>query len=218
EGRHLPGLLVVERDVADEVLDDGEGPHRGDRDGLVLGEGRHPGHAAQPGLAVDLHGAGAALAGLAVPAHGQVGGLGGLEPVDDVEDDLALVHLDGEVFELAFATLAAPDPELRLVTHFAILSNSAISSSVRYLLSSSRSNSEIRSSRIAGCSCSSTVMEVPSSVEQTSSLRRHSGRMPGWSSRVWPPRLSSRSSAALATHSDTRIMLRRSSARCQPGL
>ena len=40
----------------------------------------------------------------------------------------------------------------------------------------------------------------------------------GWSSRVWPPRLSVRCSAALATHSLTSSMLRMSIARCQPGL
>jgi len=42
--------------------------------------------------------------------------------------------------------------------------------------------------------------------------------MSGKSSRVCPPRLSRRVSAALATHSLTISMLRRSMARCQPGL
>ena len=42
--------------------------------------------------------------------------------------------------------------------------------------------------------------------------------MPGKSSRVWPPRDSVRSSAARATHRHTASMLRRSRARCQPGL
>ena len=65
--------------------------------GLVLGERGHPGHAHQPRPAVDLRAARPALAGLAVPADGEVAGLGGLEPVDDVEDDLALVHLHGVV-------------------------------------------------------------------------------------------------------------------------
>ena len=56
------------------------------------------------------------------------------------------------------------------------------------------------------------------SSEQTRLSWRHFGSIAGKSSRVCPPRLSSRSSAALATHSLTSSMLRRSSARCQPGL
>ena len=97
ERRDLAGLLVVERHVGDQVPDHREGPHRRDGDRLVLGERRHPGHAQQPRPAVDLGAARAALAGLAVPAHREVAGLGGLQPVDDVEDDLALVDLDGVV-------------------------------------------------------------------------------------------------------------------------
>ena len=47
---------------------------------------------------------------------------------------------------------------------------------------------------------------------------RQFGSILGKSSRVWPPRDSVRSSAAFAVHSETVNMLRRSSARCQPGL
>ena len=111
ESRDLPGLLVVEGDVGDQVADHRERPQRRDGDHLVLGEGRHPGHAQQPRPAVDLGAARAALAGLAVPAHRQVAGLGGLQPVDDVEDDLALVDLDGVVLQLAAVGVAAPHPE-----------------------------------------------------------------------------------------------------------
>ena len=68
------------------------------------------------GHAVDLRRARAALARLAVPADGEVGRLGGLQPVDDVEDDLALVDLDREVLQLAAVDVAPPDPELRCRT------------------------------------------------------------------------------------------------------
>ena len=81
----------------------GKARMRRHRDRLVLGEGAHPGHAQQPRPAVDLGAARAALAGLAVPAHREVRGLGRLEPVDDVEDDLALVDLDGVVLQGAAA-------------------------------------------------------------------------------------------------------------------
>ena len=59
-----------------------------------------------------------------------------LQPVDDVEDDLALVDLDGEVLEVAVAVVAAPDPEPRVVAHQAFFSSGRIasSSSVMYLL------------------------------------------------------------------------------------
>ena len=40
-----------------------------------------------------------------------------LQPVDDVEDDLALVHLDRVVDELALLVVAAPDAELCVVAH-----------------------------------------------------------------------------------------------------
>ncbi|SKU76660.1 Uncharacterised protein [Mycobacteroides abscessus subsp. abscessus] len=58
----------------------------------------------------------------------------------------------------------------------------------------------------------------PPVVLHTSSVLRQVASMFGWSSRVCPPRLSVRSSAALATHSLTSSMLRMSIARCQPGL
>ncbi|CFS45049.1 Uncharacterised protein [Mycobacterium tuberculosis] len=55
-------------------------------------------------------------------------------------------------------------------------------------------------------------------ARHTSKILRQLGSIPGWSSRVWPPRLSVRCSAALATHSLTSNMLRRSMDRFQPGL
>ena len=59
-------------------------------DRLALGQLVHPRHAHQARQAVDLGRARAALARLAVPPAGQVGGRSGLDPVEDVEDDLAL--------------------------------------------------------------------------------------------------------------------------------
>src|SRR6476620_3150651 len=117
EGRDLARLGVVEGHVGHEVADHGERAQRCDGDRLGLAEGGHPGHAEKPRHAVDLGAARSALAGLAVPPHREIAGLGRLEPVDDVEDDLALVDLDGVVDELAALGVAAPDPEPRVVAH-----------------------------------------------------------------------------------------------------
>ncbi len=65
--------------------------------------------------------------------------------------------------------------------------------------------------------CRLMVTRSPSS-EQIRLTLRHSADIFGKSSRVWPPRLSWRSSADCATHSEISNMLRRSRARCQPGL
>src|SRR6185437_14628769 len=58
-----------------------------------------------------------ALARLAVPPDGQVAGLGRLQPVQHVEDDLALVDLDLVVGEFAGPRVPAPDPQRSLVPH-----------------------------------------------------------------------------------------------------
>ena len=134
ERRHLARLLVVEGHVGDEVADDRERAQRRDGDRLVVVEGVHAGHAHQPRATVDLGAARPALAGLAVPAHGEVLRLRRLEAVDDVEDDLALVHLDLEVVQLAVVVRPSPDPELRGVPHHAPPSGSAVSSSVGHVL------------------------------------------------------------------------------------
>src|SRR5690606_28156463 len=78
--------------------------------------------------AVDLRAARAALAGLAVPADGEVAGLGRLDAVDRIEDDLALLDLDGEVLQPAALGVAAPDLERLFVSHH-FSSNSALRSS-----------------------------------------------------------------------------------------
>ena len=159
ERRQLLGLLVVERDVGDQVADHREGAHRRDRDGLVLLEVREPAHAHQPRLAVDLGAARAALAGLAVPPDGEVAGLGGLHAVDRVEHDLALGDLDGVVLDLAAVLVAAPDPQLQRVAH------------AKYFFSSSGITGN-------GFSCRSTP--VPSALRLTTRfLVPHSGFGPG---------------------------------------
>ena len=117
----------------------------------------------QPRPAVDLGAARAALAGLAVPADGEVGRLGGLQPVDDVEDDLALVDLDVEVLELAVGVVAAPDPELARRSPSVLSSigcwtwrsgcSGSSSSAVMYFVSSSSSNSASSSGGIGGSGC-----------------------------------------------------------------
>src|SRR6478672_1675368 len=58
ERRQLPGLLVVERDVGDQVADHREGPHGGHGDRLARVEVREAGHAQQSWSAVDLGAAG----------------------------------------------------------------------------------------------------------------------------------------------------------------
>ena len=99
--RDLAGLLVVERDVGDEVALHRERAQRRDgRDGVLLPVNvliRVVQRSRGKPLTSALH---EPRARLAVPAHRQVGRLGGLQPVDDVEDDLALVDLDGEVLQL----------------------------------------------------------------------------------------------------------------------
>ena len=182
ERRDLPRLGVVERDVGDQVPDDREGAHRRDRQRLFRREGRHPGHAGQPGPPVDLHRARPALARLAVPPDGQVIGLGGLQPVQHVEDDLALVDLDLVVGELAGPRVPAPDPQRHLVAHQCFSSAApgrpASSSSVMYFFSSLTSNSSSRSVRIAGIGWRRSATWSPSSVQIRLSLR-HSGDISG---------------------------------------
>src|SRR5215217_218051 len=187
EGRDLPRLGVVERHIRDQVAQHREGAQRRDRHHVGLREDAHPRHAQQPRTAVHLRTAGPALAGLAVPAHGQVGSLGRLQPVNDVEHDLALVDLDVVVGQRAALVVPAPDPELPLVGHDAprcspgpVPSSAASSSTVRYFPSSSRSNKAARSARRAGTGWRVSSTPLPSSrSRQTRLTPRQPGSMPG---------------------------------------
>src|SRR5699024_9253204 len=66
-----------------------------------------------------------ALARLAVPAHRQVRAPGGLQPVDQVQDDLALLRRYLVVHEFAATGRTPPHPQLRLVRHAGSLLTSA---------------------------------------------------------------------------------------------
>src|ERR1035437_4927703 len=200
EGRDLAGLLVVEGDVRDQVPNDREGAHRRHRDGLLRDEGVHPGHAQQAGLAVDLGAAGPALAGIAVPAHREVRHLRRLQPVDDVEQHLTFVDLNGVVLQITAVGVTSPDLELRLVAHafspevadgVCGLSRTASSGAVMYFSSSWRSNSANRSGRMVGTGLwESSMSSVPGVRRQTRFTPRQLGSIVGKSSRVCPPRLS----------------------------
>src|SRR5688572_19031663 len=102
-------LLVIERDVGDEILDDREGLHRRDQDLLTRFERIHPGHAHELRVAVDLGAARATFARLAVPPHGEIGCVRRLDAVHDVENDHALVGRHAVVDELAAGAVTAPD-------------------------------------------------------------------------------------------------------------
>src|SRR3984893_5268668 len=182
--RHLLGLHVVVGDVGDQVPDQGEGPDGGHRDRLPFLGQVHPGHAHEPRLAVDLRAARAALARLAVPAAREVRGLGGLDPVDHVEDHEALAALDLVLLEVARLGAATEDPHREGRHHFFSWRRAFNS---RGICASGSRRSSIRSPF-----CWETRLTVP----QVSSVY-------GWSSRVWPPRLSFRSRAASAQHSET---------------
>ena len=166
ERANLSCLLVVERDVGDEIADDGERTHRGDRDGALRGQRRHTRHAEQPRTTVDLCTAGTALACLAVPTNREVGRLRGLQAMDHIEDNLTLVDLDVVVPEVATLGIAAPHTKVLLVAHQFFLPES--SASVKYFVSSSISNRSSRSSRIGTCCLAWTSTEPSSLTLQTS--------------------------------------------------
>ncbi len=71
----------------------------------------------QLGHAVDLGTARATLACLAVPANREVATLSGLQTVDDVQDNVAVIGVDGVVRELSDVRVAAPDPKVHPVAH-----------------------------------------------------------------------------------------------------
>ena len=85
------------------------------------------------------------------------------------------------------------------------------SASSKYFLSSSGITG-------SGFSVSTTPSPLSLRVTMRFFLPQTSWSVCGKSSRVWPPRDSSRARAAFAIDSETISMLRRSMARCQPGL
>src|SRR4029079_19412091 len=98
---------------------------------------------------------------------------GRLQPVQHVEDDLALVDLDLVVGEFAGARVPAPDPQRSLVAHQCFSSaasapcslspgSPASSSSVMYFFSSDTSNSSSRSVLIGGGGCPARAPHRPS--------------------------------------------------------
>src|SRR5262249_60333057 len=150
-------------------------------------------HEPNPPPSVDPQRAGPALAPPAVPPDRQVGRLGGLQPVQHVEDALALVDLDLIVDERAGPGITPPDLERRLVPHQCPSSDAAgaegspaSSSSVMYFLSSATSNSASRSGRIPGSGLWVSSTLSPDTVRIRFTLR-HSGVIAGKSSRVCPP-------------------------------
>src|SRR5437867_7451388 len=197
--RHLLGLDIVVGDVGDEVADGREAADGRHRDRLALIEEIHPRHAHEPRLAVDLGAARAALARLAVPAHREVGGLRGLDAVDEVEHHHPRIRLDAVLLEVPAAGVSAEH----------------VHGEGRHHLRSW--NSPLRSGGISGSGSRLTCTRPASSRSTTLTLPQVSS-VYGWSLRVWPPRLSLRSSAASAEHSATVSSESRSSAVCQPGL
>src|SRR5450432_1217949 len=129
ECRNLLRLLVVERDVGDEVAQHREGAHRRDRDRLGRFEDRQPGHAQQSRPSVDFSAARPTFASLAIPTDGEVAGLRGLQPMNRVEDNLALLDPDRVVDKVATGFVAPPYPHLEVVAHQWLSSSNALSSS-----------------------------------------------------------------------------------------
>src|SRR6266571_4050751 len=101
-------LLVIPGDIRHQILDDREGLHRLDVDGLGGGELVHARHAGELRLPVDLHAAGAALPRLAVPSHRQVVREPCLDPVQDVQDDHAGIDVHAVLDEGTAGRCAAP--------------------------------------------------------------------------------------------------------------
>src|SRR5881396_3019727 len=118
ERRDRLGLLEIERDVGDEVADQGERADRRHRDGLALGEEFHAGHAHEPRPPVDLGAARAAFARLAVPADGEVRRLGRLDAVDHVQHHHPFLGLHAIVPELAARRVAAENAHREGRHHF----------------------------------------------------------------------------------------------------
>src|SRR5439155_22452950 len=119
-----------------------------------------------------------ARAGRAVTAASEVVGLGRLDATYDVDHDPAFFGHDPIVHEAAAGGVAAEHPHRELRHRYFLSWKSALSSA-----GISGSGSRLRAS--APCLWRMTTLNLP-----------HESSVYGWSSRVWPPRLSLRSSAA----------------------
>src|SRR5438132_8668747 len=193
-------LLVVERDVRDQVLDRWERPHRRDRDRLAFRESIHPRHTHQPRTAVHFGAARATAARLTIPADRQVRRLRFLDAVDHVEHHHALFGRDVIVAERTPAGVAAPHTHRHLRPCHTLALTSSFSSS-----------------GIAGSGSSLSVI-APSDMRVTRLIWAKRGSASGKSERVWPPRLSLRASADRVMASETVSIVSMSNAMCQPGL
>ena len=118
---------------------------------------------------------------------------------EDVEDDHPFPGLDAIVLELT-ASRVAPEHPHGVGRHHVLSWNRPFSSSGIF-------------------GTGSRLSEIPPSRWRSTTLRvPHVSSLYGWSSRVCPPRLSLRSSAAVAQHSATVSNDLRSSTVCHPGL
>src|SRR6185503_19552433 len=172
--------LVIPRHVRDKVLDHGKRAHRRDGDRLVRRVVGHAGHAHQLRLAVDLRRARAALPRFAVPAHREIGCLLGLDHVHRVEHHRAFAERDLIFLQFAARARAPEQSQSAKIRHH-------LPSLIRAM----------RSAGIGGCASRRTVMRAPSFLITICSRACFSSES-GWSLRVWPPRLSVRSSPALS--------------------
>src|SRR5215467_5650661 len=120
--------------------------------------------------------------------------------MDHVQHDHAFLGLDLVVLEAAAGGVAAEHAHRELRHRYFLSWKSARSSA-------GISGKGSRASARAPCRWRMTTLILP-----------HESSVYGWSSRVWPPRLSRRSSAASVQHSATVRSDARSSAMCQPGL
>src|SRR5918998_5546226 len=237
EGRLLAGLerldalrdLVVPRDVGDQVLYDGEGPHGTYvyLSPFVLLDARL---AQQLGPAVDLGATRAAVGRLAVPAHRKIGSLLCLDREYCVEYDHALDQRYLVLDLLAALHVAAEDPQLRHLAAGAKFlvryrgmglrghSPRVVAVSFAHAFAFASSTSDARCSGIGGISRRSMPTSPCTSFFTIKLSFPRSSSGPSKSRRHCAPRRSLRSSAVRRMISEIWIRYLMSCAVCQPGL
>src|SRR6266568_8045862 len=217
ERRDCLRLLIVERDVGDYVLYHGERLHRRDGDVLVRRELVHARQTHELRVTVHFGAARTAFPRLAVPAHREVGRLLRLNAVHDIEHHHALVGLDLVGHEVAARSVAAPDPDLNVGHQSSPAATAVLAPVAASPVGLSSPRRALSSAGTFGIG-SVVMLSLPSRFRVTTFFVPQSASVFGKSSRVWPPRLSSRSRALRVTASETPMRFSRSSARCQPGL